>query len=177
MTKNLSADDGTVTFAMDFSTGKSTSMPAPPDQALLAELLTDARAFHAVVLTREAGVVERQHRVAQLWLAAVVLCSAAGLFGASHTDLWLALGFSIGFGISVLLIGPQAASLAGYALSDFNDPDVLGRPENTRLVLLSTWQEVIKRSEDAYRLRLKRFAISVWMLAFFTPVAILSRLL
>ncbi len=175
--KPSTEDDGTVTFAIDANTGNPATMPQPPDQALVAELLSDARALHTALLVREASIVERQYRVAQLWLAAVALSSASGLFGATHADLWLALGFSLGFGLSVLLIGPQAASLLGYALSDFNDPDMLGKPEHTRLVLLSTWQEVIARSEAAIETRVKRFALSVRILAVFTPVAILARLL
>lgn len=176
MTTPAQDDDGCVTFFMDTITGESRPAPKAPDMALVAELLGDARAAHAGLVLREANVVDRQYRVAQLWLAAVGLCSAAGLFGARPVDLWLALGFAVGFGVSVLLIGPQRGTLAGIGLLDFNDPYPLGEPVATRLVLLSTWEEVIKRSTSAIEARVRRFAISVWLLAAFMPLAILARL-
>jgi len=71
MTHNTSASDDSLTFATDAKTGEPATMPAPPNPQLLAELLTDARAFHANVIAREAGVIERQYRIAQLWLDAL----------------------------------------------------------------------------------------------------------
>ncbi len=168
-------DDDTLVFITDLDTGDPALPPGEPVPDVLAALLADAKTAHAVLLAREASVIERQHRVAQLWLAAAALCATAGLLHGAVADWWLAFGFACGFSVSVLLLGPQGASLPGYALSDFNDPWRLADAQ-TPSTLLSTWQEVIARSEKAVARRVWRFAVSVWLLALYTPLAILSRI-
>lgn len=170
-------DDDSLVFAMDMATGESVPMPGAPDAGLLEDLLRDARSTHTVLLARESNIMERQYKLSQLWLAAVALCTAAGLWGDARADLWMALGFAVGFGVSVLLMGLQQATLPGYAVGDFIDPYAMASPEHTRQVLLSTWAEVIRRSESALTLRLKRYSAGVWLLAAYMPASILARLL
>lgn len=165
----------TLVFITDLDTGESARLPGEPNPDILTALIKEAQAAHTVLLNREGNVIERQHRVAQLWLAAAALCATAGLLHGAVADWWLAFGFACGFSVCVLLLGPQAATLPGYALGDFNDPWRLADPQ-TPQVLLSTWQEVIARSEQALVQRLRRFAISVWLLALCAPLAILSRI-
>jgi hypothetical protein len=164
-------------FTSDLNTGESVPLPEAPDMAWVDELLREARNNHGLLVAREASVVERQHRAAQLWLAAVALCSAAGMFGGHPGDLWLAFGFACGFALSVLLTGPQPASLTGFPFQAFMTDEMLGRGAHSRLVLLSTWQEIILLAQVALQRRVIRFGISVWLLAAFAPLALLSRIL
>jgi len=158
----------------DMETKKSVPPPAAANPATVQLLMDEARRMHEHLIARELVLIERVARLGQLWLAASALFAAAGLFGGLTADLWLAFGFACGFSLSVVLMLPQQATLAGMLMVELNDPYALA-DEQTPSRLLATLDEINKRSCDALAARLRRYTISVGMLAVYVPLALLLR--
>jgi len=160
---------------LDIETGQSSPPPATARPEVVRLLIDEARRMHDRLIARELVVVTRAGNMGQLWLAASALFAAAGLFGGHHTDLWLAFGFACGFALSVALMSPQQATLPGMLMVEFNEPYALA-DHQTEARLLSTLDEINKRSAQALEKRIRRYAISDWLLALYVPLALLLRL-
>jgi hypothetical protein len=161
-------------IVLDMETGTSVPPPAAANPATVQLLIDEARRMHEHLIARELVLIDRVARLGQLWLAASALFAAAGLFGGLTADLWLAFGFACGFALSLKMMLPQQATLAGMLMVELNEPYALA-DEDTPSRLLSTLDEMNKRACAALAARLHRYTVSVVMLAVYVPLALLLR--
>jgi len=115
----------------------------------------------------------KQLRIAHLWLALFVLFSTGGFVMGEVVAVYLAIGFASGLMVSVLACVPHKCGPLGVGLSDFNNETALRLPVlHNKQVLISTYEEIIRRWTVGVRIKTRWLRITSVFLGVYTFISI-----
>lgn len=111
----------------------------------------------------------KQLKIAHLWLALFVLFSSGGFIMGEAEAVYLAIGFATGFMVSVFACVPNKCGPLGVGFSDFNNDEALRLPAIVnKQVLISTYEEIIRRWTFGVRVKTRWLRITAVLLGVYT---------